>query len=98
MFNRSEIMHRAWAVARAEIAASRVALSVQSRRFIFKHALRRAWTEAKLAKAAAAVPPAVAAVNARIFALEGLNRWTPAEYAQRDALTLELRAAYQAAA
>ena len=41
-YNRSAIMNAAWAYARAEIAASRIALSGRSRRFIFKHALRRA--------------------------------------------------------
>lgn len=96
-YDRSAIMNAAWAYARAEIAASRINLSGRSRRFIFKHALRRAWAEARMARAAALQTPRVAAVNARIFALEGQNRWTQADYRLRDQLTNELQAAVHAA-
>ena len=50
-----------------------------------------------MARAAALQSPRVAAVSARIFALEGQNRWTSADYRLRDQLTNELQAAVHAA-
>ena len=68
------------------------------RRAIFAACLRRAWAAAKADAAyrramldAFARP--VAEVEHEIAALNGKNRWTVADYAQRDRLAAELHAA-----
>lgn len=71
------------------------------RRAIFAECLRRAWAAAKAEAAyrrslAAVAPRPQAVIKREAFALDGQNRWTPADYARRAALSLELRAALAA--
>lgn len=71
------------------------------RRAIFAECLRRAWAAAKAnavyRRSLADVAPRLPAdVLFDLTALDGKNRWTPADYAHRAALSLELRAALAA--
>lgn len=109
-YDRAAILRTAWAWARQEPGWS-VAYdwtpgpsygaqrkpTVAERRAIFAECLRRAWGAAKAAAAYAAKPARPkAAVLFDLTALDGKNRWTPADYAHRAALSLELRAAVAA--
>ncbi len=93
-FNKSEIMTRAWAIARkADVAKHGL-------RLILRNALRTAWSEAKYAveatkRAARAALPRTPADKIReaILVLDCKTRWTQADYARHSDLNHELRAA-----
>lgn len=97
-YNLSAIMKAAWAYARAEIAASRIALSGRSRRYVFKHALRRAWAEAHIFPAAAMLSPRAAELCHALTALDGKNRWALADYRRSAELNAALHAEQRMAA
>ena len=83
MFNKSEIMKRAW-----EIVKERGA---KFNRINMRYAMYRAWGEAK--KAVAMPLTAVEQIRAAISMLQNKTRWTQTDYARNDALYQELRAA-----
>ena len=68
------------------------------RRAIFAECLRRAWAAAKAKAAyrrslAAVAPRPLAEIQREALALDGKNRWTPADYQTADRLRAELAAA-----
>lgn len=94
MFNKSQIMNRAWELVRkADVAKFGL-------RRILRNAMRTAWNEAKYAVAAAkraalAALPRTEADNIRetILVLECKDRWTDADRTRHSALMQDLRAA-----
>lgn len=94
MFNKSQIINRAWELLRkANIAKFGLRLSL-------RRAMRTAWNEAKYAVAAAkraamAALPRTRADDIRetILVLECKDRWTQANHARYSALMQDLRAA-----
>lgn len=90
MFNRSEIMRRAWEIYRTVFRLSQTKAA-------FRLALQDAWSEAKraiaAAKRAAEESPRVQRIRDAILSLECKDRWTQADYAERDRLAAELREA-----
>ena len=94
MFNKSQIMNRAWELVRkANVAKFGL-------RRILRNAMRTAWNEAKYAVAAAkravlAALPRTEADNIRetILVLECKDRWTDADHSRYGALMQDLRAA-----
>lgn len=97
-YNRSTIMKAAWAYAHAEISAARLPLSGRSRRYVFKHALRRAWAEARMDRAAAMQSPRVGELCHALTALDGKNRWSLADYRRSAELNAALHAEHRIAA
>ena len=91
MFNKSEIMRRAWAIVKA-------GPNWQKYRLIrLRYALQDAWCEAK--RAAKAVPQAAAdRLRAAIWVLECKDRLCGNDWQILDALRSDLRAAEYAAA
>ncbi|MBL4768032.1 MAG: hypothetical protein JKY94_10010 [Rhodobacteraceae bacterium] len=81
MFNKSEIMTRAWELV-GQWGYSK---------FMFRRALRMAWHDAKMAAHRAALT-AADMVREQISMLENKDRWTEADYTRHSVLVTELRA------
>lgn len=94
MFNKSEIMKAAWEMVRNADTAK------YGLRRILRRCLRRAWSDAKYAIAAAKraalatlLRTEVDNIREAILVLDCKDRWTQTNYARHDALYQQLRAA-----
>ena len=85
MFNKSEIMRRAWAIVKQGNQWQKYRLTR------LRYAMQDAWNEAKRAVKVAS-QTATDVIRQAIFALECQDRWSKADYATADQLKAELRA------
>lgn len=85
MFNKSEIMKRAWELFKANYWGQ-----PGFRNAIWARSLRSAWAEAK---AKAGQVSKAETVSAQIESLHNKDRWSSADYQRMDALNAELREA-----
>lgn len=93
MFNKSEIMKRAWVWAKQDLWRDRAKQS--ELRCYFAAALKRAWAEAKADAARKASAPVfvsrpVAEIKAQLFAFECKDSIRGSEWTTYDALRAEL--------
>lgn len=89
MFNKSEIMKKAWS--RTEAMGDALARAYGGIHKLFAIELRKAWAEARTVVARPA--RAANAIAFEIDMLRNKDRWTAADRAQMDALYAELREA-----
>lgn len=90
MYNKSEIMRKAWAKTKA--MGSAIASVYGGVRKLFAAMLKEAWADARKASAIKS-KRAAKVVRNEITMLENKTRWDVADFALRDRLSEELRSA-----